>query len=241
MRARTLAKSMGLGAATLATAYGIYVARTWRRYGLQGVKAPGAETGDTLMDHLMPIYEICQYNEVQINAPMDVTFAAARELDLEQSFIAKSLFKGRKLLLRGRAPVRLTPRGLVATTQSLGWAVLAKSIGEEIVLGAVTQPWVADAVFRPISPSQFRSFSEPDYTKIIWNLRVEAQGPDRSRLITETRVANTNDEARRKFRLYWAFLSPGIFAIRRVMLRAAKAEAERKALQEDRTKIAKAG
>jgi hypothetical protein len=46
---------------------------------------------------------------------------------------------------------------------------------------------------------------------------------------TETRAIATDALARTKFRRYWSFLSPGIIAIRRIMLTPLKADAERRA------------
>ena len=73
-----------------------------------------------------------------------------------------------------------------------------------------------------------RQFQEPGYVKIIWTLRANPDRNGQSIFRTETRAVATDVEARRKFRRYWAFLSPGIIAIRRVMLPAVKAEAERR-------------
>ena len=46
--------------------------------------------------------------------------------------------------------------------RSIGWGVLAEVPGREIVMGAVTRPWMADVVFRPLPPEEFASFQEPD-------------------------------------------------------------------------------
>ena len=46
----------------------------------------------------------------------------------------------------------------------------------------------------------------------------------------ETRVIATDATARAKFRRYWSLVSPGIIAIRWVMLQPVKREAEREAL-----------
>ena len=50
----------------------------------------------------------------------------------------------------------------MARLYAIGWGVLAEVPGREIVMGAVTQPWLADVVFRPIPPEEFASFHEPD-------------------------------------------------------------------------------
>jgi hypothetical protein len=52
-------------------------------------------------------------------------------------------------------------RGLMAFTKSIGWGVLAEVPGHEMVMGAVTQPWQGDVVFRSIEADRF-TFEEPD-------------------------------------------------------------------------------
>jgi hypothetical protein len=48
------------------------------------------------------------------------------------------------------------------------------------VLGAVTQPWLADVVFRPLPPAEFSAFNEPGFVKIAWTLRAGPVGEARS-------------------------------------------------------------
>lgn len=96
-------------------------------------------------------------------------------------------------------------------------------------MGAVTQPWRGNVVFRAIPPDLFADFREPDYVKIVCTLRVDAVSPTASIFRTETRAMTTDAGARRKFRWYWARFSPGIVLIRLLTLRMLKAEAERRA------------
>jgi hypothetical protein len=96
-------------------------------------------------------------------------------------------------------------------------------------MGAVTQPWLADVVFRPLPPEQFSRFDEPGYVKIAWTLRADPVSDSRSVFRTETRVVATDSSARMKFRRYWSFASPGIVLIRWLVLRPVKTEAEARA------------
>ena len=120
------------------------------------------------------------------------------------------------------------PRGLLALTKSLGWGVLAEVPGREVVMGAVTQPWKANVVFRSLPPHEFAAFDEPDYVKIVWTLRADPIGADASIFRTETRAVATDSTARAKFRRYWSFLSPGIILIRWASLNPLRADAERR-------------
>jgi hypothetical protein len=107
--------------------------------------------------------------------------------------------------------------------------VLAEEPGREIVMGAVTQPWLADVVFRALPPEEFAAFHDPNYVKIVWTLRADSVGPTESVFRTETRAVATDPVARAKFRRYWSFLSPGIILIRWALLAPLKADAERRA------------
>jgi len=122
------------------------------------------------------------------------------------------------------------PTGLFALTQSLGWRVLAEVPGREVVMGAATRPWEANVTFRGVPPDEFAAFDEAGYVKIAWTLRADPLSPIESVFRTETRVIATDATARAKFRRYWSLVSPGIIAIRWVMLQPVKREAEREAL-----------
>jgi hypothetical protein len=175
----------------------------------------------------MPVYDVVERHRIEIAAPADITFAAAGEQDLMALPVVRAIFKAREILLGSEPDIAVHPRGLLALTKSIGWGVLAEAPGREIVMGAVTQPWHADVVFRPLSPGQFVAFNEPDYVKIVWTLRADPLGSG-SIFRTETRALATDTTARAKFRWYWSFLSPGITLIRRASLGPLKREAERR-------------
>jgi hypothetical protein len=227
-----MSKRSGLGlvgaAAFVAAAYGVYVCRTWLRYGRR-LRPPGNQEADPLLDRFMPEYEVVERHSSPVRAPAEVTLAAACNMDFEGSRLVRTIFKGRELLLRARPSGKTLPRGLVAKTKALGWGVLAEVPGREIVMGAVTQPWAANVVFRAFAPEKFASFQEPGYVKIVWTLRADPVTATKSLFRTETRVLPCGPVARSKFRKYWSFLSPGIILIRLAMLGSLKREVERRA------------
>ncbi len=224
---RSLVRWLAAGAGFAAGAYGTYVAVTWTRYGRVRPGAP--DETDGLLDLFMPAYEVAERHHIQLAAPAAVTLAAAREMDLFHLPVVRQILRGRELML-GAAPGNRASlsAGLLADARSLGWAVLAEMPDREIVVGAVTRPWEANVVFRPVPPDAFAAFDEPDYAKIVWTLRADPIDASTSVFRTETRVATTDAGARGKFRRYWAWLSPGIVAIRQVVLQAVKIEAERR-------------
>jgi hypothetical protein len=113
--------------------------------------------------------------------------------------------------------------------KGIGWGVLAEVPGREVVVGAVTQAWAANVVFRPLPPDEFAAFHESGYAKIVWTIRADPLCATESVARTETRVVTTDPAARATFRRFWVFSLPGIVLIRRIALRLVKKEAERRA------------
>lgn len=220
---RNTGRVMGAGAGALALLGLSYMGITWYRYGKVSRTGPR----DPLFNQFMPKYEVREFHETDVAAPGEVTWSVARELDLQRSTIVRAIFTGRELLMGAEHVKREHPPAFLTEVLSLGWRILAEEPGQELVLGAVTQPWQANVVFRGLPPDEFAGFNEPGYAKIAWCIAVEPRGPDQSRFRTETRVATTDSEARSRFRRYWSIVSPGIILIRYEMLRLVRREAER--------------
>jgi hypothetical protein len=212
----------GVGLAT--AAYAWTVGAAWLRYG-----RARADRRDPLLDRFMPEYDVAERHFAYIAAPPEVALLAAEETDLQQSPIIRAIFKARAAILGAAPDETVRPKGLLALTASLGWGVLAERSGREVVVGAVTQPWKADVVFRTLPADAFREFLEPDYVKIVWTLRADPAGAGHSVFRTETRAVATDADARAKFRWYWARFSPGILLIRRLMLMQLRRNVERRA------------
>jgi len=219
-------KYLAIGAGCAIASYATYAAVTWFRYGKP--KPPTGKDVDPLMDRFMPNYDVADRHKTYIAAPPDVVLSAATETDLESSAIVRAIFKGRELLLASKPVSMPRPPGLLAQVTSLGWGILAEQPGREIVMGAVTKPWDPNPVFRALPPDAFADFQDPGFVKIIWTLRADLLRNGASVFRTETRAIATDPISRKRFRRYWSFLSPGIIAIRRVMLPLVKREAERR-------------
>jgi hypothetical protein len=213
----------GLATGVCASCVGV----TWLRYGHQAPTT--AEDADPLLDRFMPVYEVAERHHIRVAAPAHITLAAACEQDLMALPFVQAIFKTRQVVLGGEPDTMARPRGLLALTKSIGWGILAEVPGREVVMGAVTQPWVANVVFRPLPPDEFAAFDQPDYVKIVWTLRADSTGPRESVFRTETRVATTDAASRAKFRWYWARFSPGIALIRWLSLGPTRRAAERRA------------
>lgn len=217
---RWLAAGSGLATALYAARAGF----TWLQYGHP--PKPNLNEADRSLDEFMPMYEVVERHHVGVAAPAAIVLAAACEMDLTQSAIIRGIFKGRAVILGAQPDKVRSPRTLLAWATELGWAVLAEIPEREVILGAVTRPWDANPVFRPLPPQEFASFREPGFAKIVWTLRADPIDAEQSVARTETRVATTDLTARKAFRRYWSLVSPGVEVIRWVSLRLVKREAE---------------
>jgi hypothetical protein len=228
---RWIRRATGAGAAALGMAmagYAAFAAYTWYRYGNPPRVARDGDR-DLVLDRFMPTYEIAERHQGRVQAPAELTLAAAREQDLQGSSVVRAIFKTREVVLGSTPDDRPRSKALIPELLSIGWGVLAEIPGREIVVGAVTQPWESNVVFRAVPSADFAAFHEPDHVKIVVSLRADPIGANDSVFRTETRAIATDAAARAKFRRYWAFVSPGVALIRRLSLGPLKADAERRA------------
>ena len=95
----------------------------------------------------------------------------AKSVRLQQSPLVRAIFRARELVL-GAQPAKRSLDGLLEETLALGWGVLAEVPDKEVVVGAVTQPWQANVVFRAVPPGEFRAFAARDgrATQVFINL-----------------------------------------------------------------------
>ena len=193
-----IAGAAGLAAAT----YGTCAAVTWLRYGCHG--DPSADERDALLDAFISHYDVVERHHIAVRAPAAVVMAAARDMDMAGSPVARAIFRAREIVMGASRVESRKPRGIIEETLSLGWGVLADVPGREVVVGAVTRPWEADVKFIALPPDRFATFAVPSFIKIAWTLRADPVGPTTSLFRTETRAVATDDFARSKFRRYWS-------------------------------------
>jgi hypothetical protein len=204
--------------------------RSWWQYGHPS--PPSRRAADALLDRFLPVYDVVERHRIFVRAPAALTLDAAKEQDLYASPIVRAIFRTRAFVLRSNVDDGGEPRPLLRGMLALGWRILAEIPGREVVVGAVTKPWEANVVFRPIPADDFAAFAEPDYVKIVWTLRADPVDHGTSIFRTETRAMATDLSARLKFRRYWSLASPGIALIRRLSLRPVRVDAERRARSE---------
>jgi hypothetical protein len=104
--------------------------------------------------------------------------------------------------------------------------LLTEEPGREIVLGVVGRFWQVSSGIHRIEPEEFVDFDAPGFAKAAWNFVVSERPGGGSTVVTETRVACTDADSRRKFTCYWRLVGPFSGLIRRVLLRGIKRDAE---------------
>jgi hypothetical protein len=159
----------------------------------------------SLLDAHLPKWHFRERHVTRISASPERIFAAARETSPLEVPVVRVLFR---------------LRGMPTTWPPEDFDTLAEEPGRELVIGAIGRPWKLRGWPQP-AHADFRSFAEPGYAKMAFNLRL-----DGDTLSTETRVLLTDEASRRVFRRYWLVIRPFSGLIRRLWLRAIKRSAE---------------
>lgn len=222
----TVARTLAIGVGAASAGYAAMVAWNRVRYGkVSPLRQPGVSG---LIDRFLPDPEVIEHQQIAIDAPAYVVVSTATQMRLLDSPAIRAVIKLRELAMGGEPDRRPHPSALLEQMQSIGWVVLAERAGRELVLGAVTQPWLAAPVFRSIPADEFKTFAEPGYVKIAWTLQADPVDETHAIFHTETRVCTTDAAARDRFRTYWSYVAPGVALIRLALLRPLKHEAERR-------------
>ncbi|MDH4065179.1 MAG: hypothetical protein OEW19_12330, partial [Acidobacteriota bacterium] len=141
----------------------------------------GNHEPNALLDPFLPTFDVHERHEVRVGAPASITWDAAQSMDFRRSRIVRAIFRSREWLMGSQHASPPEPRPFVEEARSLGWRPLHDEPGRALVMGAVTQPWLPDVVFRGMAPEAFVRFAEPGFVKLAWTLEVEPLGPSESR------------------------------------------------------------
>ena len=168
-----------------------------------------------LIDRYMPFFDFSVVREIVVELPPSEAFRAALETDLTSDPLVNALGKLRVLperllhRLRGEAsepePERFTFGQLLRGGEGT-FRGIAIEEDRELLAGAIGQFWKPVIAWRDFTPEQFRDFSEPGLARLAISLRVIPEDGGRSRLRYEARTAATDEQARRRFALYWSFM-----------------------------------
>ncbi|MEK6324635.1 MAG: hypothetical protein AABN33_23590 [Acidobacteriota bacterium] len=186
-----------------------------------------APAAHLLIDEFMPAYDVSEFHQTTVRAPIQRVFDALRTADLGGSRIVRLLLRLREL------PAMFTigghKRNLHLNLDALvkgGFVLLGENPPNEIALGLVGRFWTLSGSRCRLDADDFRAFDRPGYAKAVWNFSLVEESAGITRLATETRVHCLDDVSRLRFRVYWAMIAPFSGLIRRETLRAIRKTAE---------------
>lgn len=165
-----------------------------------------------------------------VDAPADVTYPAARHLDLLtiRSRVAELAMRVRGMPERfqrhglPRQRTRLTIDDLVAGGY---WALLGEEPGSEVVFGAIGRFWTPVVRPEPVPPEGFGEYEKPRPGKVVASLSVRPYGRGRSLVSYDLRTTLNDPVTRRVFGVYWHTVTPFIRLIMRATLGAVARDA----------------
>lgn len=187
-----------------------------------------------IIDRLMPHYDATRVDVLLVDAPTDVVYDVARDLDfleISSPFVDAAMWlrsapTAVAARLRGDEPPPPPPSMRLGDMFDHpddagleGWIALAEQPGREIVFGAVGAFWKADIPWQTIAPAEFRGFAEPGMAKIAASLTTVPYGVGRTLLAYEARTVGTDAAATRKFLRYWRLVNRFVGVIMRAALR----------------------
>lgn len=170
-----------------------------------------------LLDQFLPSYEVSAVYQIDIHAPIEKVYSAARHLDMSGSWIVRWLYR-----LRGLPAFGLTLDGML----KWGFVLLADDPAREIVFGLIGRFWTPSAQIQAVTADTFVDFHQPGYAKAVGNIAFIPRDSGIVHVTTETRVHCLDDVSRLNFRLYWLLVGPFSGIIRREWLRLIKQCAE---------------
>lgn len=196
----------------------------------------------TLLDALMPAYDVVERHRTAVRADPAAVFAALRSADLASGAVTRTLLAMRAVpaaigaivrsprAARAELAARRAARGggfRLGDFERAGFRVVAERPPEEIVLGLLGRFWTPrGGLVADVSAAHFAAGPPAGLALAAWNFRVVPRNDGTSELHTETR-ARCAPDVHARFRTYWLFIRPGSGLIRRAMLRSIRREAER--------------
>jgi hypothetical protein len=178
-----------------------------------------------VLDDFLPSYDVHEVHSIGMSASPAAAMEAIQALTPLEVPLLVGLMAIRSVpaILKGRRP---SLRGRLLDGFRRGGFVGLHEAPDELVFGGVGRFWQPTGGLRRIAPADFRDFAEPGFAKAAFNFAVE-RIDGRTVVRTETRIATTDEHARRSFGRYWRLIHPGSALIRIAWLRAIRRRAER--------------
>jgi hypothetical protein len=170
-----------------------------------------------LLAEVMPECDFLSRHSRRVAAPHEAVWSAVERYDpsRDASLPVRSLFR-----LRGLG----APRGSIREVLGgHGFAPLAERPGEEVVFGTTGRFWAIRErtnMEPPADLDAFQAFDRPGWAKGAISIRAEPLDNGSTNLVTATSVQCIDEQAWRRFALYWGLINVFSGWIRRDMLRA---------------------
>lgn len=189
-----------------------------------------ASESHTLLDELVPAYDVASRHTIWIAADPGRVYQAARHADLGRPWLVRLLMGLRTgpawwatRFRRHRAPADLARHR--PSVGPVAFTVLAEAPGQELVLGIMGRFWTLTGGLLAASVTQLREPPPAGLAQGFWNFHVEPCGSGTT-LSTETRVRCGDPATRRSFTRYWRLIRLGSGLIRGSLLRHIRQRAE---------------
>jgi len=175
----------------------------------------------TLIERFLPHYDVSARYQIDIHAPVERAYSAARFLDMSDSRTIRWLYS-----LRGIPENGLTLDGML----KWGFVLLADKPSQEFVIGLIGRFWTPMPQIQHLNAGAFVPFDQPGFAKVAANMTFFPRDDGIVQVATETRVRCSDVKSRLYFRLYWLLISPFSGLIRKEWLRLIKQRAEARSI-----------
>lgn len=204
-----------------------------------GRQAPAARER-MVLDEALPAFDAAIVEHAVVGADPQTTWRALRELDFTRArtLPLTAAFRARDLCARAarrlrRAPGAATP-GRVTIDDAIdgdlaGWRLLGERHGQELVLGAAGRFWWPRAAWLDLPLEELAAFERPGYGKVAVSFSLRPYGEGRTLVSCEARAATFDTATRARSARSWILTQPLARIAMRAVLRAVKADAERRA------------
>lgn len=211
-----------LGVATRSRA--LVIAGAGVTLGVVGLSLPAPESRITRvnarLDEFAPAWQFHEFHTINIDAPPSAVYEAIKRVRADEIWLFRTL----TWIRRGGQPLPEsilnagTRESLLDVATKSGFVWLADDAPRELVVGTVVA--APPGTRGTLTPEVFQTTLPPGFALATMNFIVEPDGPNASRVSTETRVFANSPAARRRFAVYWRVIYPGSAIIRLMWLRA---------------------
>jgi hypothetical protein len=175
-----------------------------------------------MLDQLISTPRLIEIDHVDLAAPPERVWQLVRHGDLARSPLIHALFELRALpgrLSGKQQSTTLRIDDLRSSPEQPGFQLLLERAPYGFAVGSIGKVWHGEIPFAHVANAiEYAVFSEPDFVKVAWAVRLVPLGEHDTRLELEVRVDATDDAAWAKFERYFLLIGPGSHFIRRTLL-----------------------